>query len=112
MAFPTFTLITCILLIILVVAATIAILFYLQVQGTYTYPSPWCWNDWICTSDTYNPVKVYDQLLTNCTPDKVTNKLNLDLCSCSWNAFYDPTNPNKFNTPPTTPIPNNCISAA
>ena len=108
MGFPVFTLIVCILILILVVAASLAILYYIEAKNAYGYVSPWCEKTWQCTDKSYNPVKAYTDLIEACTPDATTGKINLDNCSCKFNAFYNPNNVQQ--NPPSTELPNNCIS--
>jgi hypothetical protein len=108
MGFPTFTLIVCILVLILVITASLAILYYIKAKGAYTYISPWCYT-WQCVDKNYNPTKAYSDLLASCTPDPATGKIDLALCGCKFNSFYNPNNVQQ--NPPTTELPNNCISA-
>jgi hypothetical protein len=116
MGFPYFTLISCILILILIITTTLAIVFFLERQEAYHYVSPWC-NVWTCNCTSDNPptgTALWLQTLQNCLPNPETGLINLGLCSCStalWNQFYDPSDPNNFDTPPANTIPNNCIDS-
>ena len=89
MAFPTFVLITCILVIILIVVATLAIVAYQRRHDCYTYISPWCFNNWQCNpSSAYNPVQSFEAVITACAP---TSDGSIPPgCACAWAVFYNP----------------------
>jgi hypothetical protein len=116
MGFPYFTLISCVLILILIITTTLAIVYYTERQAAFHYVSPWCFS-WSCNCTSNSPpvgTAAFLATLQNCLPDPTTGLINLALCSCSesgWGDFYDPTDPNNFDTPPTQPIPNNCIDA-
>lgn len=136
MAFPTFTLIACVLILILIVTTTLAIIFYTERREAFAYPSKWCYN-YVCdcpgvygstgytgaTGTAVSPAVgsvAFVNSLVNCKPDPTTGNINLAKCSCltsGWNAFYDPPafpycsgNINTNCTPPGNPPPNFCVS--
>jgi hypothetical protein len=113
MAFPFFTLISCILILILIIATTIAIGYYELRQNAYHYPSPWCYN-WQCNCTSTTPVTgsaAFLAALSACKPDPNTGNVDPVRCSCAaagW-TFYNPTT-YPFDTPPGTTIPNYCLN--
>ena len=111
MAFPIFTLIACILVLILIVTTVFAIGYYFQRKEAYAYPSPWCFNTWQCGGTGYNPVTAYADVLTQCALGP-TGVIDTNQCNCAIWAFYDPQNNNSYTgTPPTTAPPNYCVGA-
>jgi len=104
MSFPYFTLIVCVLVIILIIVATLAIIYFQSRQDCYKYISPWC-GLYSCncsgttgssgitgstgsTNTCYNPTAAFQQVIANCQP--VNGQPN-PLCQCSWFDFYSPT---------------------
>lgn len=92
MAFPWFTLITCILVIILIIVATFAIIYFEARQNCYTYPSPWCLASWSCVNTTgaYNPVQSFINAVNACKQDGSGQPSQQ--CVCLWSEFYSPDN--------------------
>jgi hypothetical protein len=113
MAFPVFTLISCILIFILLIAATFAIIYYIQRQNAFNFVSPWCWKNWQCNGTGYNPVDAFMAVIEACKPDPNNQgKVDQNRCNCAisgWQNFYNPNQVDK--NPPTTPVPNNCLPA-
>ena len=69
MAFPVFTLTACVLVIILVITATLAIIYFIRRRDCGSFISPWCNSDWKCSGNTtYNPVEAYKQVIANYKP--------------------------------------------
>lgn len=113
MGFPVFTLISCILILVLIITTTLAIGFYEIRKNTYAYPSPWCY-EWVCNCTSNTPPTgsaAFAAAVIACKPDPTTGNVNAAQCSCAaagW-SFYDPTT-YPFDTPPGQPIPNYCVS--
>jgi hypothetical protein len=64
-----------ILIIILVVLATMAIDFARKRSDCYTYPSPWCHNDWICPAQPEGQQNVWKNLAdAGLVGDRTKNK--------------------------------------
>lgn len=98
MAFPTFTLISSILVLILIIVATLAVIYYDRRQSCYSYVSPWCYGDWSCAntlSPPYSPVTAFLAVIEACKP---VNGQSSPACLCSWENFYDPAGQNTCTT--------------
>ena len=88
MAFPVFTLTACVLVIILVITATLAIIYFIRRRDCATYISPWCLPYSCAGNTTYNPTEAFKQVIANCKP---VNGQPSPLCVCLWQNFYAPT---------------------
>ena len=94
MTFPWFTLVVCILVLVLIITAGLAIIYFDRRQECYRYISPWCYR-WECLSTTepvqYNPTDAFLRVIEACKP--VDGKPSSQ-CVCAWQNFYDPAGEN------------------
>lgn len=112
MAFPIFTTITCILVLILIITSALAIVYFIGRNEAQAYASPWCWS-WQCSGTGYDPTAAFVAVIDACKVDPATGKVNTAKCNCAeagWANFYDPSNPNNYSNPPANPPPNNCLT--
>jgi hypothetical protein len=111
MAFPTFTLVTCILVLILLITTTFMIIYLIERTKAFGFPGAFCLH-WQCNGG-FDPTAAFMAQVLACKPG-ADGKVNPATCSCSgsgWSAFYDPQNPNNYTgTPPSNPPANNCIN--
>lgn len=119
MGFPIFTLISCILVLILIITTTLAIVFYEERKQAYASYSPWCLTyECNCTSSTpVTGTAAFLKSLTDCQVNPQTGNIDVSKCACDlvgWsgnNGFYNPTDNSQYSNPPANPIPNYCLNS-